>query len=393
MPPKPLDYAILAFLRKIEVKVRICALCVWAHPNHYPHIERHVRALLQEYSQVRVYCIFGSAEILPRIEGVVWVRIASQMPNGMRDFAQYAGILWLRLNQDQPDAVLSIDPPTLLAAGPWARQNKKALLYFSMELWSELPSLRDRPFKRWIWDKLERLCLPSERLSLATVSEGVAKLLSEKWHRPVHVVRSIPPKPQMPVLPKDVHQKLKIPYQKKILVYQGLVEEGRGIEDLCEAILVQDHWHLLIIGSGPAEQELRQKYAQDSIHWLGRLPYGESLEWIAGSSAGAVYIRDLGLSFRHCLPGKVFEYAHCALPLLISPLPDLQAFLAAEPIGTVPQDWSKAALLQSLEDLRLGLMEGRWSAQLKQLPQRLNWENEGKILLELMRSAERENLS
>lgn len=373
---------------KGESRLKKCALCVLADPATYPHIARHVAALRGDYDEIWVYCTFKNSLTLPALDGVVWRRLAPEMPQGVRDFAVIAGVLWSLLQKDQPDAVEAIDPPTLLAAGPWCRKWKKPLLYFSMELWSELPSLQNRPFKKWLWAALEKWALPRRGVRLATVSAGVAHLLGQQLSRSVDVIRSIPPKPSKNRLSKDLRKALKLEQHDKILVYQGLLEEGRGLAEICQAVMELDQWHFVIIGSGPIEADLRQSFdAHNRIYFTGRMPYGDSLEWIAGADAGVVYIRDLGLSFRHCLPGKVFEYLHCGLPLLISPLPDLQGFLAEHPLGVCAQDWSQQALVAALGEISIGLQEKRWQQKLSVVVDELNWESEGRKLLELMAGA------
>lgn len=371
--------------------MQVVALCVWAHPQNYPHIERHARALLEHYDQVRVYALFGSDLVLPQIAGVVWVRVAPSMPVGIKDFALYALRLWFLLGRDKPDAIEAVDPSTLMAAGPWCRWNRIPLLYFSMELWSELPSLIHRPWRRRLWSWIEKGSLPRRGLRIATVSSGVAHLLSSKLGHHVQVVRSIPPRPLYPELKKDLHREYSIPYGAKILVYQGLLEPGRGIEDLARAVALTQHWHLLVIGSGPADLELRAEFAHsERVYFAGRLPYDQSLEYMAGADAGAVYIQDLGLSFRHCMPGKLFEYAHRGLPVLVSPLPDLSEFVQQAQIGVVAKDWSCEALVEALRQLTQGIAAGTWQSSLSNFPKMYHWEKEGQKLPELLRAARAE---
>jgi glycosyltransferase involved in cell wall biosynthesis len=363
-----------------------------ANPKYYPHLERHATAWLQKYESVSVLCCFEKNESLPQIENITWVAIQDKLPEGPRGFYHFMKKAFTLLkshhkkqNVNQVEAIdpLALIPSALLLLSLKLKFNPRfKLMYFSMELYRKLPNLRHQFLKRNTWALMETLA-STQADRVCTVSSGVASYLTDMLAKnKIEVVRSCPP--LIDSIEKfDIHSYLDFDKTAKILIYQGLIEEGRGIEELCEAISESENWKLVLLGSGPKLDSLRNQWAQNpEIHFMGRLPYLESLSWIKGADVGAVFIQNLSLSFNHCLPGKIFEYMQMDTPVLISPLPDLSKLLQFYPAGVRAQGFSVGHIINALLELENDLKRDAYSATLIRAREDLNWEKESLKLIE-----------
>ncbi len=74
---------------------------------------------------------------------------------------------------------------------------------------------------------------------------------------------------------------------KQYIVYAGRISKEKGIEDLIKGFLNSklDKFNLKIIGVGPYQKTLKEKYDLNNIHYLGELHNEKVLEIISNSSA------------------------------------------------------------------------------------------------------------
>ncbi|MDC3250244.1 glycosyltransferase [bacterium] len=362
-----------------------------ANPSFYPHLERHATAWLKKHETVNVFCCFPSDQALPQIKNIQWISIQPELPQGPRGFYQFMKKCFSRLKVQQSQVPVSqieaIDPLALIPAALFILKQKisfKAkpkLMYFSMELYRKLPNLRKQFLKKNIWATLETLA-SSQADRVCTVSNGVASYLTDMLRKKnIETVRSCPPLIEA-VESFNIQEHLKIDSKSKILIYQGLIEEGRGIDELCKAITEKLNWHLVALGDGPALPFIKKEWGKNpKIHLQGRMPYKESLKWIQAADVGAVFIQSLSLSFHHCLPGKIFEYMQMNTPVLISPLPDLSHLLQLYPAGVRSNGFGVDHILQALNELEEDLKSDSYSATLIRAREDLNWEKESLKLI------------
>jgi glycosyltransferase involved in cell wall biosynthesis len=362
-----------------------------ANPCFYPHLERHAIAWLKKHKTVHIFCCFPANQTLPQIKNVQWISIQEELPKGPRGFYQFMKTCFSKLkalhSQNQTSQVEAIDPLALIPAALFLLiqkltfKKKFQLMYFSMELYRKLPNLRNQFFKKNLWAALETIA-SSQASRICTVSNGVASYLTDMLRRQnIEVVRSCPPLIES-IESFNIQKHLGINSESKILIYQGLIEEGRGIDELCKAITEKFNWHLVVLGDGPDLGQLKKNWDENpKVHLQGRVPYQESLSWIKAADVGAVFIQSLSLSFHHCLPGKIFEYMQMNTPVLISPLPDLSHLLQLYPAGVRANGFGVNHILQALNELEEDLNNDSYSATLIRAREDLNWEKEGLKLI------------
>ncbi len=254
------------------------------------------------------------------------------------------GLLW-RL---PADAVGAVDLDTLLAACIAARLRRKPLVFDAHEYFTETPEVTDRLCVKWVWETVARWCLPFCRKAY-TVGPALASVLSQKYGLAFGVVRNVPE--ATPTLPE--HLPSVPPY---VLLYQGALNEGRGIEHLLQAMQRLDHCELWLAGEGDRSRPLRQMAQRlnlgQRVRFLGRLKPEELRTLTPRAWIGINVLERKGLSYYYSLANKFFDYVQAGVPVLTMDFPEYRALNAQHPVAYLLSQLSPDALVAAIRDLQ-----------------------------------------
>jgi glycosyltransferase involved in cell wall biosynthesis len=142
------------------------------------------------------------------------------------------------------------------------------------------------------------------------------------------------------VEPSDaLREALGIDAGDRIVVYQGSIQENRGIEPAIEAVRELDRVVLVVIGYGyyrPAlEAYVESEGLTDRVKFFGPIPNDELLDYTASGDVGLCNIVNASVSYYTSLPNKLFEYAMAGLPVVGSDSPEIGRVVTEEGIGEV----------------------------------------------------------
>ena len=232
------------------------------------------------------------------------------------------------------DIVVANDLDTLLASYILSKIKKADLVYDSHEFFTESVGLQGRRFPRFVWLILERWLLPKVK-NAYTVSKPIADAYYKKYAVRFELVRNYPAKIE------DI-----IPIQddrftsKKIILYQGVFNAHRGLEDVIYAMnFLPNDYIFLLIGYGELEQKLRQitKESQlnNRVYFLGKLPYDEMMRFTAIADLGIALEAPVGDSFKYSLPNKVFDYIQVGLPFISLGTPEVKKIIDQYHVGKI----------------------------------------------------------
>lgn len=263
------------------------------------------------------------------------------------------------------------------------------LVYDSHELQTE----RNRMTKwgrRWaVWN--ERKWLPHAD-AMIVASPSWIDINREKYGRVPDPSVSIINTPELEHIeqPQDLRGALDIPDDVPILLYQGSIQQNRGIEPAIDAITLLPKAVLVVLGYGyhrPAlEADVRKRGLTDRVKFFGPIPNEELLGWTAAADIGMCNIVNSSLSYYTSLPNKLFEYIIAGIAVIGSDSPEIGRIVKEEGVGEVadpsdPESLADAAR-RILEDL-----DG-YRAATTSAAEKYNWGNEEKKLLELYRGFE-----
>jgi glycosyltransferase involved in cell wall biosynthesis len=169
-----------------------------------------------------------------------------------------------------------------------------------------------------------------------------------------------------------------------VILYQGALNAGRGLEAMIDAMPKLD-LQLHIIGEGDLSAELRLRAIQlgvaNKVKFLGWLPPEALPEHTAAAWLGLNVSENLGKSYYYSLNNKFFDYIHSGLPSLINPFPEYLRMLEKWKVGICAES-NPESLVDAIRylqgnpeiyrDMELACLEAA---------QELNWENAEKKLL------------
>jgi glycosyltransferase involved in cell wall biosynthesis len=169
-----------------------------------------------------------------------------------------------------------------------------------------------------------------------------------------------------------------------LYVYPGAIGYGRGIMILLEAFRnLPPNFHFCALGYGEyAELVAADAARYPNIHFHPAVPSETVLEFIRDADVGVSLIEDVCLSYRYCLPNKIFETRLAGLPVLSSDLPEMANFVETYGGGWVvtPEASKVAALVAKIDRAEIA----RVMADIRPVP---TWEDDVPIYLESLRGA------
>jgi glycosyltransferase involved in cell wall biosynthesis len=306
------------------------------------------------FQQKRLFCFFKSGKFF---------------------YLEYNIRLFFYLLFIKMDLICSIDLDTLLPGWIISGIRRKRLVYDAHEYFTEVPEVVRRKTVQRIWEGLARMIIP--RLSTCyTVGPGLASIMGERYNIRFEVIRNVPHQQSLP----DLSEK-----KEPILLYQGVLNEGRGLEALIDSMEALPSFQLWLAGEGDLSDELRarvlQKGLQDRIQFLGYIQPEELKKITPKAWLGFNLLENKGLSYYYSLANKAFDYIQAGLPSVQMAFPEYiqlneqyQTFLLLdqlEPKGIasiVRELWNKPDRYQQLQQqCRLAASEWVWEEEEKKL--------------------------
>jgi glycosyltransferase involved in cell wall biosynthesis len=96
-------------------------------------------------------------------------------------------------------------------------------------------------------------------------------------------------------------------------------------------------------------------------------------------------IEDSCLSYRYCLPNKLFEYVMAEIPILVSNLPEMKTLVEKYQVGVIIEDSSSNSIENALVKAKL-LDKKILKNNIAKVKDLYNWEEQEKKLLKVYRS-------
>lgn len=316
-------------------------------------------------------------------QGYAQHRFRMKFQAGKLFYLEYNLRLLLFLLRQKSKAIGAVDLDTLLPCYLVSRWQKRKLVYDAHEYFTETPEVERRPHIKRIWETLAAWLVPKVDAAY-TVGPKLAEVMGQRYGVAFGLVRNVPMLAGEAVPTSDVISTPDAP----IILYQGVLNEGRGLEAMIAAMPLIPHATLWLAGEGDRSDALRQLAADspagDRIRFLGyQLP--AALKKITPQAAlGINLLEDRGLSYHYSLANKVFDYTQAGVPCLTMDFPEYRA---------LHEQYGIFLLLDDLAPERIAELVTAFLANTakKERARRacltaaatLNWEQEAQGLLEI----------
>jgi glycosyltransferase involved in cell wall biosynthesis len=304
-------------------------------------------------------------------------RFRCYFSKGKLFYIEYNLRLLLYLLFQQADAFCAIDLDTVAPVYLAGRLKKAKLIYDAHEYFTEVPEVERRPLVQKVWQWVESTFVPRFHLTY-TVSQGLADLFNTKLHRPFHVIRNVP------VKTKSIHHS---PNAGPYMLYQGALNEGRGLENLLQAVK-ELPVQLKLAGEGDLSRQLREQasqlYLDSKVEFLGFVQPEKLKAVTANASIGINILEPAGKSYYYSLANKFFDYVQAGIPQICIDFPEYRHINQQYEVAILVKNTSvseiKNAVGRLLNDKSLySQLQGNCAA----CAAALNWQNEEQKLLAL----------
>lgn len=257
------------------------------------------------------------------------------------------------------------------------------LVYDSHELQTER-SRMGKWWKRWAtWN--EKKWLPSADAVIVASPPWIDHLRTLHGSLPPisEVVINVPEEAE--VVPRDLRPELGLPPGTPLLLYQGSIQENRGIEPAIDAVELLDGVVLVVVGYGyyrhALEDLVQRRRLTERVRFYGPIPNDELLDWTASADVGLCNIVNSSLSYYTTLPNKLFEYMMAEVPILGSDSPGIGRVVAETATGEVVDPVDPQSLATATEKILADPTPYR--AACRQASRRYNWTVESAKLISL----------
>lgn len=231
------------------------------------------------------------------------------------------------------------------------------IIYDSREIFSALGTLQERTFKQFALSQLE-LYFSKKVDKFVVTGELDAEYLSSYFNvkKPFFVVKNYPSYRQSISNTNYLRNFFNIPKTKRIMLYQGVLLEGRGIVPMMKFLKLTDKYVFCIVGDGKSKEKLQNLAKiwgiEDKVFFHPAVDYNNLYEITVSADIGISLIEPITFSYELALPNKLFEYLQAGLPVLISDLPAMKKEVETYNVGEIiPISLTAADIHSAVEKL------------------------------------------
>ena len=328
-------------------------------------VDRHRRALTEAGFDV---VVLGRREVPTRH----W--------HGWQFYYEFNRGLRHKVAEQQPDIVWANDTDTLLGCYHAARRCHAKLVLDCHELFPEVPEIQHKPLVKWVWRTLERWLMPKCN-ALLTVCNSIAEYYRLEYGVSMAVVRNLRETSRRQDFEtsrlRDFESKSQRVEESKsgstpisdlqpptsnlrpptsdlrLLLYQGRVNLGRGVDWAIDALEWLPECHLVVAGDGDLLDQMKAyattKPWADRIRFTGRITPDELHTLTPQADVGLVMLEDMGLNYHYALPNRIGDFVQAGVPMVVSDLPEMSAVVKRYRVGEVMRAPGAKALAESIK--------------------------------------------
>ncbi|WP_287123970.1 glycosyltransferase family 4 protein [Chromohalobacter sp.] len=187
-----------------------------------------------------------------------------------------------------------------------------------------------------------------------------------------------------------IRQELGLTQPWPIVLYQGGIQQGRGLPRLVEAAASVSDAYFVFIGGGRQERELyelREKLGlEDRVHFIPTVALSELPHYTASADIGVQPIENTCLNHFTTDSNKLFEYVIAGLPVVASDMPEIRKVVRQHELGLLIEPGNTKALAEAIQALvNDPAKRATFAENAREAAQTLNWEDQEHLLVSLYR--------
>jgi len=289
-----------------------------------------------------------------------------------------------RVVRSHPDVVHAHDVNTLPIAWFAAKISRAQVVYDAHEIST---SREGYSRVRKIVGRIERTLMPRVQGNITT-TEARAKFFARAYGVPRPVVLQNRPRVQQVMRSDRIRVELKLDQPWPIIVYQGGIQQGRGLERLARVAADVPNAYFVFIGGGRLDGRLRRIVSElrleQRVRFIPTVALAELPSYTASGDIGVQPIENTCLNHYTTDSNKLFEYIQAGLPVVASDFPEIRRIVREHDLGVLVPEGDSVALAIALRGL-VGDEAKRqyYAAQSRKASATLSWESQEGVLLAL----------
>ena len=307
-------------------------------------------------------------------------RIKCFFKKGFGFYAEYNVKLFFYLLFKKADLFCAIDLDTIMPVYFSGKLKNKKLVYDAHEYFSQQKEIITRPKVYKIWHFIEDTFVPKLKNGY-TVCYSISKSFEELYKIKYEVI--------MNATSIEISNK-NTPKKDKLILYQGAVNEARGLEYLIPAMENVDGM-LHIYGDGNFMGQLKtiiQNHClEHKVVIKGKVSPQALHEITAQYYIGLNLVENIGLNQYYSLANKFFDYMHAGIPQVSMNFPEYKRINDQFEIAVLIDNLDQNEISKAINTL---LMDDKKYAELVQKCSEAklvyNWENESKKLVQFYKN-------
>jgi glycosyltransferase involved in cell wall biosynthesis len=278
--------------------------------------------------------------------------------------------------------------PVGLALG---RRDGTPVIYDARDIYVDARNIARMPRPlRWLFGRIERRWAQAAA-RVITVNDPYAEVMETRFGtpRPLVVMNASVRREWPAARPRRFHETLRLPADRRVVLYHGGLSPERGIEQLVRAIPDVPNATLVLMGYGDLEPWLRGEgtimAGADRIAILPAVPPSDLIDWVASADVAAMPIQPTTLNHRLTTPNKLLEAIAAGVPVVASDLPGMAPIVRAYGCGVLVDPTDPAAIAAAIRAVLDASPEQNASFQagLARARDELHWDRQMEKLLDL----------
>ena len=268
----------------------------------------------------------------------------------LRFFLRIIARLWthfyllLGMLRAKPDVIHCHDVNTLVTGWVAAKLAKACLVYDAHEIST---SREGYTGLRKVVGMIERLLMPRVDGAITT-TDARAKFFARAYHVPRPIVLQNRPRQQQITPSNRIREELGLDRPWPIVLYQGGVQQGRGLERLARLAKDIPDTYFVFIGGGRLDGVLRtivqEAGVADRVCFIPTVALAELPAYTASADIGVQPIENTCFNHFTTDSNKLFEYVQAGLPVIASDLPEIRLIVQKYDLGLLIKPGDSAAL-------------------------------------------------
>jgi len=188
----------------------------------------------------------------------------------------------------------------------------------------------------------------------------------------------------------NLHKLVGISEDEPILLYQGGIQKGRGLEQIVQATPQFKRGIVVFIGDGKIKPNLLKLVDElklhDRIKFISKVPVDELLNYTRNAYLGFQVLNNINFNHYSASSNKLFEYMMSGVPAIACSFPEIQKVVEAENTGICVDSHDPNSIADGVNylldhpELRDEMSQNCLVAR-----EKYNWNEEKKIFIDIYR--------